>query len=463
MKKRIIICSDGTWNSPEEKSDGRVCNTNVLKMARAVVPYDKESKIHQVSFYDAGIGSESVGFIEKKLRGGTGWGIRKNIADCYRFLAHNYAKGDELFLFGFSRGAYTVRLLSGLLDHVGILTKQDLDHLPQILDYYRGSQKKRNKAKFRAIRELITTNHKPSIDLLGVWDTVGALGIPTPILRKLTRRWVGFSDVHLCKNVARAYQAMAIDECRPPFAPSIWDGGDPKQHLEQVWFTGVHSDVGGGYRNNDLSLIALDWMTRRAMEAGLKLDDAYLDSLIPAAESEQRALAAQHDSMNAGYRALAWWNKKIGRLTRTESPEHRPIGRWLNYGEMVHDSVLTRLQQDDSYRPVNLIGAESDPGSLITDTYDHQSLNVHGHLLPVSRARHEVRHPLHLQAEMELEAERKKRCEVINFNPIGGAMLRVDTPPAPGTDGVLASKKTGKKKFKVIWSNDKFAGICFAV
>jgi len=463
MKKRLIICSDGTWNSPEEKSNGGICITNVLKLARAIVPYDEQETIHQVAFYDAGIGSESVGFIEKKVRGGTGWGIRKNIADCYRFLAHNYCKGDELFLFGFSRGAYTVRLLSGLLEKVGILTKKDLDHLPQILEFYRGSDKKRNKAEYREIRSIITTTVKPTIHFLGVWDTVGALGIPTPLIKKLTQRWVGFSDVHLSGTVEKAYQALAIDERRAPFAPAIWDKHNPQQHLEQVWFAGVHSDVGGGYRENGLSLIALDWMTRRAMESGLKLDASFLENLCPAADDERRALGMQHDTMNFGYQALNVLNRKVGRLVGNKTPEYRSVGTLPDCGEMLHESVLTRLRKDPSYRPANLLAADADPDQLVVEQDGHTFLNIHGVRIPISHARQDVRHPMHLQADLQLANGNSEDCEILNFNPAGGALLKLAAPPAPGADGVLHSEQTGPKKFRVVWSNNDHAGVRFAV
>ncbi len=464
MKKRIIICSDGTWNSPEEKSDGSVCITNVLRLARAISSYDSEEGIHQVAFYDAGIGAESIGPIEKKARGATGWGIRKNIADCYRFLAHNYCEQDELFLFGFSRGAYTVRLLSGLLDGIGILTKRELDHLPQILDYYRGSESKRKKKEFKAIRELTQRTVKPSIRCLGVWDTVGALGIPTPLVGALTKKWVGFRNVHLCENVERAYQALAIDERRPPFAPSVWDGRQPGQHLEQVWFAGVHSDVGGGYREKDLSLIALDWMARRSMECGLKLDTAFLEGLIPAAEAERRALGPRHDSMSPLYRVLSVWGRHVvGRLFKGEPSPSRPVGSWIDYGEMIHESVLTRLQKDPSYRPGNLITENAHPDSLLVKGEGRHLLDVHGVQVPITRERAQVRHPVSLDATLVLEADLKEPCKVLNLSERGGAMLKVANPPAPGAGGVLESEKTGRAMFRVVWSNSEYAGVRFAV
>ncbi|MEJ2201065.1 MAG: DUF2235 domain-containing protein, partial [Desulfuromonadaceae bacterium] len=137
MSKRIIICCDGTWNEPENEKEGRQIPTNVLKLVRAIEPKEAESGSDQVVYYLRGVGSGAFGLPDRYLGGGTGLGISRNIQDAYRFLANNYVEGDEIFCFGFSRGAYTVRCLSGMLEATGLLHKNDLDHLPAAYAYYR--------------------------------------------------------------------------------------------------------------------------------------------------------------------------------------------------------------------------------------------------------------------------------------------------------------------------------------
>ena len=172
-KKRIIICSDGTWNNPEQKNV-----TNVVRTARAIRPVDRRG-MPQLVFYDWGVGSEGVG---NKVAGGVlGKGIDKNIQDAYRFIVHNYVDGDEIYLFGFSRGAYTARSTAGLIRNIGILKKIHAHLIPRGYKLYR--QKSKPDAP-TAIEFRRKYSHEVRIAFVGVWDTVGALGIPSRILAK---------------------------------------------------------------------------------------------------------------------------------------------------------------------------------------------------------------------------------------------------------------------------------------
>jgi len=292
--KRIAIFADGTWNSPEK---GRA--TNVLRMARAVKPEAGGSQ--QVVFYDWGVGTD-----RKKLSGGiTGAGIDKNIMDCYRFLVHNYDDDDQLFFFGFSRGAYTARSLAGFIRNCGILKREHANKIPDAFRLYR----KRTRASrpdeampVRFRRDFAVANITP-IEFVGAWDTVGALGIPVPFWGTLNEHEFLFHDTEPSKIVQHARHAVSIDENREDFAPVLWSD-KPNVDVRQVWFAGAHSDVGGGYRERGLSDCASHWMLSEVRKFGLQFESHYLDAVRPDPG------ARQHNERRGIYRAR-------GQLTRS--------------------------------------------------------------------------------------------------------------------------------------------------
>jgi uncharacterized protein (DUF2235 family) len=268
--KRLIVCCDGTWNRPDEVSHGVAAPTNVAKIALAFADEDGDRN-EQLLHYQTGVGTRRG---ERVLGGAFGVGLSRNILDCYRFLVDNYEPGDELYLFGFSRGAYTARSLAGLVRNSGILRPEERHRIGEAYALYRRPDK--DSAPSGIAAELFRRSHSCSdetyIDFVGVWDTVGALGIPIDGFRPplLSRLWT-FHDTTLSRYVRHAYHALAIDERRRPFKPTVWVQKDDAhdQTLEQVWFAGVHSDVGGGYSDTGLSEIALLWMAEKARDCGL--------------------------------------------------------------------------------------------------------------------------------------------------------------------------------------------------
>ncbi len=269
--KRIVICCDGTWNSPEDEQA-----TNVLRFSRAIAPLDASGH-SQVIFYDWGVGSD-----RKKMSGGiSGVGIDKNIMDCYRFLIHNYELGDKLYFFGFSRGAYTVRSLAGLIRNCGILKGEFEDRIISAYAHYRKRQASTgpDHQSSKILREKYAWSDRTSIEFLGVWDTVGSLGIPVTFFGLLDNAEYLFHDTSPSSIIKCARHAMSIDECRNDFPVTRWkekDGID----LKEVWFAGVHSDVGGGYKDdNKLSEIPAAWIAREATNCGLIFQQRLLDSL----------------------------------------------------------------------------------------------------------------------------------------------------------------------------------------
>lgn len=325
--KKIIICCDGTWNSPEEDTP-----TNVLKLKNALLEQDSQ-QVQQLVFYDVGVGADS-GLINKYIGGATGMGISKNVRDCYEFLAQNYQAGDEIYCFGFSRGAYTVRSFAGFISGYGLLAEPELGQFDLLYDLYRTPPEKRaghkNFAKAEAIK---AKTAKLRFKLIGVWDTVGALGAPTPMLGWISRKlWVGFHDTEL-RNTDYAYHALAIDERRQPFRPSVWTKAKDCQEMQQVWFSGTHSNVGGGYYDAGLSDTAFAWMLKKAQLRGLEFDQVYFkdpNNLNP------NYRAAITDSYSLAYKMFGPYLRPIGQLHEDVKVDKSGVN------EMMHESVVKR-------------------------------------------------------------------------------------------------------------------------
>ncbi|MEP1472407.1 MAG: DUF2235 domain-containing protein [Halieaceae bacterium] len=285
-RKRIVICADGTWNDPEDEN-----SSNVLRMARAIRPVGGDG-IRQVVFYDWGVGS----YYAPVSGGVSGRGMIKNIQDGYRFIVQNYRRGDQIFLFGFSRGAYTVRCLAGMLNNCGVLKRELADSIPDAFGFYKNRRVRPGSVRAADWRQQKTGRRSRGVvDFIGVWDTVGALGMPTRVLAFAEERDL-FFDVELGSNIKMARHAVAIDEQRADFQPTLWH---PKDSVDmgQVWFAGVHADVGGGYAaakgQRLLSDLPLAWMAKEAASAGLDFErhlyqKAELDPLAPAHKSHKR-------------------------------------------------------------------------------------------------------------------------------------------------------------------------------
>ena len=333
MPKRLVICCDGTWNTADERDDqGRLCPTNVTKVSRVVAPRDVRGWEQKV-YYHKGVGT---GLMDRLRGGAFGWGLSAHVKDVYRFLVDHYETGDEIFFFGFSRGAYTARSTVGLIRNCGLLTPKFADHLDEAYALYRRRDDASHPERAEATRFRQRFSSEPRVKFIGVWDTVGALGIPIDGLNWFNQRWQ-FHDVKLSKIVEYAYQALAVDERRKPFQPAIWERQEHSvdQTVEQVWFAGVHSDVGGGYSACGLSDISLRWMLARAEACGLALYRSDLDEACA-----PDALAEMHDSMT-------WFYKAWGDYAR-------PIGRALNGNESVVSTALQRREKLHDYDPENL-------------------------------------------------------------------------------------------------------------
>lgn len=330
--KRLILCCDGTWNSADQEKNGAPCPTNVVKLGYRVAKRD--GGIPQLIYYDQGVGTGNT--LDRMTGGAFGDGLEENIHDAYRFLVANYEPGDELYLFGFSRGAFTVRSVGGMIRKCGILERRAVRYYRDAIALYRNEQHP-DDAQPKAFRKSCSVIPEESIPvrMIGVWDTVGSLGIPLRGLRWLTRREHQFHDTELSGSVQVACHALAIDERRAPFAPTLWDyKPKPGQQVEQVWFCGAHSDVGGGYAETGLSDIALEWMIGKARAAGLAFDAA----ATAAYPLKPDPLGELHNSKTGVYRLTAGIDRAIG-ADPTQS---------------VHPSVRARWEADPGYRPAPL-------------------------------------------------------------------------------------------------------------
>ena len=343
--KRIVLCCDGTWNSADQESNGVPCPTNVVKLGYRVAKRDAKGVL-QVLYYDQGVGTGNP--VDRLSGGAFGDGLEENIHDAYRFLVANYEKGDELFLFGFSRGAFTARSIVGMVRKCGILGRAHVKSYRDAIALYR-SEHRPTDAEPKKFRQATCLYGLDDIDVrfMGVWDTVGALGIPLRGLRWLTRRDHQFHDTELSGAVKEAYHALAIDEHRGSFEPAVWDyKPKPWQHIEQVWFAGAHSDVGGGYAEQQLSDIPLQWMMDKARGAGLAFDQEAIDAV----PLDPSATAPLHDSMKGFYRVALAYDRVIGRTKKSDdAPQHDDPTQSL------HPSVLERWDRDPSYRPKALM------------------------------------------------------------------------------------------------------------
>ncbi|HET6508774.1 MAG TPA: DUF2235 domain-containing protein [Baekduia sp.] len=326
--KRIAILCDGTWNRPDQVHDGVACPTNVVRLHRAL-PSTAADGVTQLPFYERGVGT---GRFDRLSGGMFGFGLSRNVRACHAFLTDHYDPGDELYLFGFSRGAFTARSLGGLIGNSGIVRPEHRNRLDEAYKIYqdRGDPtKKPSGVTATAFRKAYAYSDVTPIRFIGVFDTVGALGIPLRIAA-LTKRW-SFHDVRLGAHVATAVQALAIDERRGPFLPTLWQRqlqAPPTQQLHQVWFSGVHSDVGGGYPDHRLGDLALRWMSHHANEAGLDVQ--------PSAQPD--ALAPQHESYRSFYRLT---KPRPRKLVGTE-------------GGAASDSSWRRMRELPGYHPDNL-------------------------------------------------------------------------------------------------------------
>ena len=327
MSKRIIYCADGAWDNPE-------ADTNVYKLYKAI-----PTRSNQTPFYDDGVGVEGA-LLQKMAGGATGEGIFQKIRDGYNTIALEYEPGDDIFIFGFSRGALVARNLAAMIGICGMPSVEfDAILINTAFKAYRTPDQRA--ALLDGLKKYALFDAK--IKMVGVWDTVGASGVPA-ITGGVDPVKFGFIDTNLHPDILNAYHALAIDERRMHFPATLWTPPSPPvpgQTLEQVWFPGVHCDVGGGYPETGLSEIALGWMMERAKDLGVQFaNDAWSQYVVLNAG---KALDEIHDSSSSS------------RLP----PKLRAVAN----DATLDKSVALRCESDTSYKPQNLLFSE---GKLVS-------------------------------------------------------------------------------------------------
>lgn len=365
--KRILLFSDGTGNS-----SAKAQKTNVWRLFQAVDLTTAE----QIAFYDDGVGSSANRYLA--LLGGVfGWGLKRNVIDIYKFVCRNYLNGDEISGFGFSRGAFTIRVLVGLIAHEGLVAYESEEQLDRdARAAYRSYRSKRFPSYspivivlrwlrdkylfgFNWLRDLpqysSAENSQPDIQFLGLWDTVAAYEIPINTLKRAVSAAIWpmlFADLALSNKVKHACHALSLDDARQTFHPLRWDehaeaqmvaaGKVPPGRLKQVWFAGVHCNVGGGYPEDRLSYVSLHWIMTESAAQGIVLLPAAVNQIA----SEKSPYARIYDS-RAGFNAFyPYAPRRIPVCENTTGQVILPI---------IDSSVCLRMVDGtDSYAPLAL-------------------------------------------------------------------------------------------------------------
>ncbi len=360
--RNIVICCDGTGNQFGEE------NSNVVKLYSFLL----KDPFRQVAYYDPGVGTMSdsrlVTPLSKKVSGlfglAFGYGFAQNIHDAYSFLMNHYQEGDQVYIFGFSRGAYTARGLAGMLYACGLLEPGHQNLFPYAYSLYLKSGPEKAKEVIRKFKATYARECKPWV--LGLWDTVTSLG--WAYKRSTLPHTTNNPDPAIVRH------AIALDEKRTYYRQNRWGENPPPpvsgapvplQNVKQVWFVGAHSDVGGSYpeAESGLSKLALEWMGDEAQDAGLLVDRARYEEIVYG--TGQNGSGVGPNPLGILHKSLkgAWWILEFlpKNYTLDRHRIYLPGGRRrrIRGGETLHWSVLERIQHDPTYQPKNL----PDPGS----------------------------------------------------------------------------------------------------
>ncbi|QIS18936.1 phospholipase effector Tle1 domain-containing protein [Nocardia terpenica] len=369
--RQLVVCCDGIWRSTQNP-----VATNITKIAETLWA-NAGGRDRQRVIY--GNGADSPGYLADRLLGGfSGRGLDGELGRIYQEVARNWRPGDEIFIFGFGRGAYTARSLAGMINRLGLLTAdgQLRAKLPLALRIYRQRKWRPDDPDPAEWAEFRRKNcHYPvPIAFLGVFDTAGAMGIP-----RITSWRYRFHDVQLPPNVHCARQALAIDERRRVFAPSLWKVTDQadgesrsRDRVKQVWFKGVHNDIGGGFDDTTLADVPLRWMVGEAEKQGLEIDRDSLEHMLDS-RSTPDSSPHLHNSLTLGYRLF----NMIGLLLDPRNPRiywdswrrlSNPDDRWVY--------LASTAQPGASYAPPNLLRWQNQLGGQVpiepihTDSHD---------------------------------------------------------------------------------------------
>lgn len=369
--KNIVICFDGTWNTADAEFP-----TNVVKTAQMVLPADAKG-IEQVVFYDEGVGSTRAVVaksINNFLGGAFGVGLMDNIEQAYRFLTLNYTPGDKVFIFGFSRGAFSARSFGGLIRTCGVLHKGQISKIQEAIKLYQNRDRKdgpdtkeciafrqhNSFAAFTGDRARGSGDPHPlTVEYMGLWDTVGALGLPRHFIFAHTfNKKYQFHDVTLSRMVKSARHALSIDEKRSTFAPARWrnlhelneaaakqDRNPAASPYLQIWFPGDHASVGGGGDVNGLWQATLAWVVEGALLRGLAVDQARLDGYRKDIDHKASVYCMKRRTFSVSSISLRRWRK---------GPDENGLSQVSDVARQRIREPAANLHEKRSYRPKSL-------------------------------------------------------------------------------------------------------------
>lgn len=390
-KKRLALFFDGTWNKPED-------NTNVWRLRLMLARQGRDGLV-QESFYDEGVGTH---WYDEYSGGVFGRGLSANVRAGYRWLMEHYDHGDEIYLFGFSRGAFTARSLAGLIARCGLLKPDAQISFEQLFERYQKGddvlpiytlkflKRTGRKREFDFEERVLLEHawyHRNLIKMVGVWDTVGSIGVPLGNIKGISRRTLHFHNTHLSTTVQHSYQALALDEMRQPYWAVLWTrfipdrrapedaNDDDHRRIEQRWFSGAHANVGGGYRNDLLPQRPLAWIQEKAEDRGL----AFRSSIRTTDEDLQMPPRDSYAEFLGG-----WWKRLPLSVARPyvrwmQSDRVRKRSGWVEtVNERIDRSVFLRCQLFRDYRPASLTEwakrKQLDLEAIIADPDKHADL-----------------------------------------------------------------------------------------
>ncbi|MBI5451614.1 MAG: DUF2235 domain-containing protein [Gammaproteobacteria bacterium] len=332
MGKSLVLLFDGTWNRYKDR-------TNVTRMKESILAQDAAGR-EQRCYYDSGVGTHWYDWLSG---GAFGRGLSHNIKQGYAWLGQHYQPGDDIYVFGFSRGAYTARSLVGMIRKCGVLKEVSEYRIEQAYTAYRNKAAAPDAASITTFRKAYS--HEPRVKFIGVWDTVGALGIPVSHV-PFSRDYYRWHDTELSKIVDFAYHALALDEQRRDYQVTVWSKRKPENvDVEQRWFIGAHANVGGGYPFDPLPNIPLRWLQDQAEGCGLTLGAkqqiGVWDHKAPPVDSFSKFMLGVYKFFKPRYT--------------------RPFGSGVN--ETVDASVWKRWREDAGYRPPTLAAHPDRPAA----------------------------------------------------------------------------------------------------
>jgi type VI secretion system (T6SS) phospholipase Tle1-like effector len=375
VKKRLAVFLDGTWNKPES-------NTNVWRL-NLMLADQGEDGLPQRKYYDPGVGTK---WFDRITGGLFGYGLSENVRSAYRWLMEQYNPGDEIYIFGFSRGAFTARSLAGVIARCGLLKPAAPMSFYQLYERYRKGDDVRPIYKLKYLERKGQTDfdfeettllrqayyERNLVKMVGVWDTVGSLGVPLGNIPGISRRTLRFHNTHLSKIVQHSYQALALDEFRKPYWAMLWtrfipDHPDESEaphtdapEVEQRWFSGAHCNVGGGYENDLMPQRPLAWIQEKARGCGLgfrsliQCDDEEDMQMLPR-DSFGEFLHGFWKLISGGKHYVRWvMSDRIRKEAGARGGSKATPGWVETVDERIDPSVFRRCQLHPGYRPDSL-------------------------------------------------------------------------------------------------------------